>query len=1015
MTDHPILFAHTNGENKATLLAHQRRSPYNHEGYFYENDLDSPFPPDPRFVAFSISNCDEEIPFSQDDDDDVPQDIPPGLPGIEETKEPPTQLWITSLGNNNEFLFRSKWINNLTLSVDGRVARNSCKPGDNLPPDGLDSVYSLIWRELDDSESTLNPLAYIQSADIVFVTIDAVIGATPQAPCIKQLEHWIKQAEYWMKEILDSNTGNLLGIVFLIRKTREGQLSEDFLWDIQRVRRKFGFSGTVFAHLVPVAIQQKENGQEFEQYASGPGLEHCINGIEIEASAASGIRFTNCPEELFTSIVDLSISYIMKCHKRTEGISPGKFEVDEVPEYVRKRWSRYCRMDDNFYKIQSSLNPTSVNERPQNEVIQARSGFANRKQTIDEQYTTVKTSIWDYELFEDLQFSFLLFFEALLNMTVFLHEIRAILKSLRATAIFFLPTRPSTRTIGARWLIRERTSSTIGVEMAAHAPSNASSHPYVDKRHTPPSKKVGSIALNYRKCARCISKCARLRHIRSFWGAGKGLFVRNPWRAVTRKVTIANPIGYSNEADRRICTRVNILLAFFTHCACVLLLGLAIYFSLNGTTETVVRQTFRAAAHQYITLFTGICFLYAGWAATTILPKQWSRIRQCSFLVAPKSVDDLGIKSKAMQMIHRQELEVGGNIMRQGLDSMLRSVLLFTEEDYRTTEEIENIILNDAQQNLVGYRKTIASLWGIAAVILHVACTILSRIVMGRPVGLENVTERDRVGYWMLRIGSGALMGIATFMILYLADGTASMCLETMETVTNLLTVNENCGSFGSKRKPQKVKTFCCGRCTWRSRQENSSVYILPLIPLNVYGWIHIRQNLFYQTQGAFAESSCVFLIPMLMVALAVGHLILVLVQGKSIALRSTVLIDALFALILLLFVMYRASGLRRLQIRQVQLLANQQTVVEQLEDQLRRKQIEKDANRANTGTVELLRQTSKALALVRETVRESVLALAIWPGIVLSPEQVMSIVIGLVTLMSTVIAYVTPYFNHQG
>eukprot|EP01138_Halocafeteria_seosinensis_P000363 gb/GECG01000376.1/.p1 GENE.gb/GECG01000376.1/~~gb/GECG01000376.1/.p1 ORF type:complete len:1182 (+),score=110.94 gb/GECG01000376.1/:1-3546(+) len=838
------------------------------------------------------------------------------------------------------------------------------------------SYLCMVWREIDCDDPNLTVEPYLQSADIVLISIDA--KANDPA--------WIDCAEFWMKEALDSNIGNLYGIVFLVQTAYNSALPENFFQVIKNIRRKFEFKGAVIAH--------------------------ALHKGGCESGANKGSMFT---KENFEAVVDISISYIMKCCQKS--VLSLRYSSTE---YVNKRQSDASFISDDFYKVKVSKNPVRVLRQcdsttvPQsemqvrhihryNEVILASEGFTTFSDHVSDEHTSVKTAIWDYKDFEYMRFSFLFFVEALSNMILFVYVYRAIVRWIGGTFSSVLRGCCSwdVTQLGFKYIERGNKKSARQREFTDTSE--------VNKLRKPPNP-GGSLYLIWH----FLWSRTRLSHKRSFWGAGKGLFVRNPWQAVARQTTTGHPVALNDRDDWSCTTRCKFLGLFFMHCVSAALMGFAIYYSFREFADHSTSHIFTTTAHRYITLFAGVCLLYAAWSATFVFPNQASRVRQCSTLAVSKTREDLAERSKLIERVHLRELQQGGNILKQSVSSLLYQIGL---DKYVTTEEVENSIVAKARKSLSGYRRNVALAYGAVVVALHTGTAIISRIWYGKPLGMEGVSSFDTVILWAMRLGSGVLMGVAVFMILYLAGGTAAMCLETMKAVTKLLAMkkktSENPTQEGENYEHETRQ--CCGTYSQRTTKP-TPFNVLPVIPLNIYAWIHIRQNLFYLTQAAFAESSFVLLLPVMMIAFAIGHLILVAVKGDNIALSGAVVTDAVYAALTLLFVCFKASRLQREHTQQVRLLGNHQTAVGQLEDHLRRLHIRKnhDAWMRQTGTVETLQQTSKALAIVRETVRDTVLGLTVWPGILLSQRLLLSIIFGFFTVLSTILGYTSDYFSHK-
>lgn len=242
------------------------------------------------------------------------------------------------------------------------------------------------------------------------------------------------------------------------------------------------------------------------------------------------------------------------------------------------------------------------------------------------------------------------------------------------------------------------------------------------------------------------------------------------------------------------------------------------------------------------------------------------------------------------------------------------------------------------------------------------------------------------------------------------------MCVETMEAVTKLLTMRKGKPDNISARHDQQQgnrRSLCF---YFRGEEEMFLNFnILPVVPSNIYAWIHIRQNLFNYIQPGFSESSFVLLMPLVMIAVAIGHIIFVVVTHEKLSFHGMVIIDGFIATVLLIYIAYKASRLEEVQRRQIYLLANHQTAVDQLHDHLRRIHISKnhcDASRRVTATVENLRQTSKALRAIKETVRDTNLTLTVFPGVRISQVLTLKGAFGFLTIVSSLGGFLYPYFS---
>ena len=422
-------------------------------------------------------------------------------------------------------------------------------------------------------------MSYLQSADIVFVTLTHRNSQDE------------RKAKCWAEEIIASNIGNLRGIVFLIDT---GSLSPELIKGLQDVRRRFEFHGAIFSHVLP-----RETSSGRTSYANFMAVAHMSISYVLKSYQESQ-KCMNPMSAFYvvkrgTTITEGDRSDLHNCSYvdlPSETRSHGKDCCGGVQHESHAATVHYER---TLHNEVMAVPPYELRyERSHSNVSDSHSS------DMDDDYHSVKTSVWDFELLENLHFSLILFIQSLLNMTILLY---AFTISIHAFIRFCIPgdCRRSSRPASC-WV--QKQSEDV--------------HLYYEE---------GKKDWYVKQCLRSVWKEPLFR---SFWGAPKGMFARNPWFAATLRITSGAAVAAASFSNRGCRTRLAVFILWSTHILIASLFGVAQYMSVTEAGGESGRELSRAVAHQYITLYIATCILYSLWSATYINSKQSSRVRQSS-------------------------------------------------------------------------------------------------------------------------------------------------------------------------------------------------------------------------------------------------------------------------------------------------------------------------------------------------------------------------------------------------
>lgn len=868
---------------------------------------------------------------------------------IESNPLEPMELWVSCFGNHGNATKRPyrklnpQWIRDVQLAgpKPSTSGTNPCTRS-AMEDESLRRAVELTWRDIDDDDKQINPFRYFQSADIIVVAIDAGNA------------DWMQLCKLWLKEAIDSNVGNLRGIIFLVGNTNaprnQQEELEKLLKKLEKTRYQLQFQGTVFVRKV-----DNDSGNSNQDYLFD-------KGSSVDAIKAG-------------------VVYILECH--AELLRGGHWENFFNEWFVLDLWKSCC---PKFEQQNSEKNKSAKTKPVKHKILRASEFYCLGKshdesnEVLAEEYGKISTSVWDIAHLERLTFQSRILVES------FFHTI---------TPVYIL---------AFGWAAIKR-----GYRKYAHV---------CDRRNEESPSRPNPLtgyqrdrsAVIYDGCKMCLFTAKKMRHVRSFWGSGKWLYARSPPMAMVKRTSSGYPIGYNWSLERGQIFCVTLLFLF--HGLCVVLFGSTINMGfLQHISDDDTRHEFEITAHQYFVHYIGWCILYSVWTFVVIVPSQTSGVRQVTLLGTPRESDRI---TSLIQRLKNLALTRDDTPDTPNMRSIMNSLDL---DDARTTENLEIIIKKRAYSSVSTRWKSLCLIAAVIACGLRIFVSYVTTVIHHSE--FKDVTLCDRIQFHSLRAGSGLLVGLGIYMILYTAGATAKMCLMTMKLVTELLVFDEPefrntscCESMrfcGCTKSDSLTALMSCGECVKKTHHEKEHRetlprYLVPFLPLNAYGWLHMRQNLFNQTHASFVESSVILLVPVVLIAFSAGHVIVILFRKEDIFLRIGVLFDTVLFSIALLYVAYEASRLQDVQNRQLRLLSNHLTSVQQLRDQLERDR-EKETKYMEK-ILPLLSQSCTALEIVRATVRDNYLSMTVWPGITLSKDLVTTLVFTLGTLASTVYNY---------
>lgn len=675
-------------------------------------------------------------------------------------------------------------------------------------------------------------------------------------------------------------------------------------------------------------------------------------------------------ESSFVRAVRTGVLYILEC----QGQLPERQEEFFTEWKVFNLWENYlpqlCTNSDN-------------SEKSFNVVLRASQFFRYDKHLKERQVDKISTSVWDITHLERLTFQCRLLIESFF---------------LTIAPTYLLTCAPLCAKMARRkyreYARRKVSSDEVGVTQTSSRDDS-----------------------NYNSCWMCVFATKRMYHTRSFWGSGKWLFARSPLMALVKETSSGYPVGYHWAMEWK--QIISAVLLFLSHCLfCTLFISTIYMAFLSRIEHDETRDEFKTTANHYFVHYIGFCIVYSFWTFVLVVPYQIAGVREVQLLGTPRGNDRItNLIDRLKDLAHTHSDTQEKSKKDDGMVNLMNELEL---DNTRTTENLEIIIKRNAYETISTRWKSLSVMAAMVASGIRIAVSYASTVI--HKGDFQDVSTFDQGQFHFLRAGSGLLLGVGIYMILYTAGATAKLCLKTMTLVTDLLVLDEQepqgsnccdnmrfCGRANKgcipnrecrqpegKKKDHQIES--------NQEQESLPQFLVPFLPLNAHGWLHIRQNLFNQTHASFVESSGILLVPVLLIAFAAGHIIVILFKKRDIFLRVGVLVDAVLVSFALLYVAFEASKLEDVQNRQLRLLSNHLTSVQQLQDQL-----DRDPNTQGKYVEEIrpiLSQSYTSFEIVRTTVRDNYLSMTLWPGITLSKDLAASMLFALGTLASTVINY---------
>ena len=866
--------------------------------------------------------------------------------------EAPIELWISCFGNHsdnaNTKFFCSKWIRDVQLAGPKPEIRDNAHPDTEHHPNPR--KYQLVeatWRDINDDDEQINPLRYFQSADVVVVAMDA-----------KEVS-WMQRCKLWLKEAVDSNVGNLRGVIFLVGSVgaTDKELNE-LLKKLEETRYQLQFQGAVFVQKVQLQLQGNSDNDN------------------------STVCLFQMPS--FVSAVQTGVAYILECHAQLLW----EPQVEFFDEWIA------CQFGERHLP-QILLKSGNERKTIKHKVLQASESFCledthkSESKLLADEYGKISTSVWDIAHLERLTFQSSLLVEAFFYTIVPLYLVSFIEDTIK-------------------W-IRRVAKRRCKESSSAKNRQKPKGRDFEDKT---PDEVLQTTNKRNNNCWMGIRSAAKMRHVRSFWGSGKWLYARSPLMAMKKQTSSGYPVGYNWSLKYGQISCVVSLLLVHSLCALLFVFSSIKMGFLDHIEDGNTRLQFEITAHHYFAHYIGLCILYSVWTFVVIVPSQTTGVRQVTLLGTPRESDRITNLIQSLKRLAKKVTKDATPDMNRIMEELQINVA-------RTTENLEIVIKKKVYRTVSNRWKVQCAIAGFIACGLRIAVSYVTTVI--EHTDFKDVTLFDRIQFHTLRCGSGFLLGLGIYMILYTAGGTAKMCLETMALVTELLAFDESdlyhppqmtscCESMKFCRCTRNgCKMPSCMSCSYCCKQSNTNQdtlprYLVPFLPLNAYGWLYMRQNLFNQTHANFVEASSTLLVPVVLILFSAGHILTVLFRKEDIFLRIGVLFDTVLASLALLYVAYEASSLQDVQNRQLRLLSNHLTSVQQLHDQLER---ESETNTKYMQKIRtLLKQSCTALGIVRATVRDNYLSMVVWPGITLSKDLVTTLIIALGTLGSTFFNY---------